>query len=71
MAHAMRPAVARLESWKPASPISRGSATSRTAAAHPSAAAARPARPDSRAISTTPAIAPARSTDGDAPANAM
>ena len=56
------------ERRKPASPIIAGSASSRIAAAIPSAAAARPARPDSRAASTTAAITAARTTDGDAPA---
>ena len=70
VAHAIRPAVASAESWKPASRMSAGSATSRITAAHASAAAARPARPDSRARRTTPAIAPARTTDADAPAKA-
>jgi hypothetical protein len=36
--------------------------------AQPSAAAARPARPLSRARRTTPAMTPARMTEGDAPA---
>ena len=66
---AINPAVASDESWKPASPIRFGSVMSRRVAAHPSAAAARPARPLSRASSTTPAISAARTTDGDAPAN--
>src|SRR6476661_241283 len=70
VAHAMSPAVARLESWNPASRIRPGSITSRIETAHPRAAAARPARPVSRAKRTTAAMAPARRTDGDAPANA-
>ena len=68
-AQARIPAVARVESWKPASRTRRGSTSRRIAAAQPRAAAARPARPVSRASSTTPAIAAARTTDGDAPAN--
>ncbi len=40
------------------------------AAAQPSAAAALPARPLSRANRTTPAISAARTTDAEAPANA-
>ena len=68
VAQAMSPAVASAESWNPASPMRPGSATRRSVAAQPSAAAARPARPDSRARSTTPAIAPARTTDAEAPA---
>ena len=43
--------------WKPASRTSPGSTSSISVAAQPSAAVARPARPLSRAISTTPAIA--------------
>ncbi len=69
-AHARRPAVAAVDSWKPASPTRAGSASSSTTAAQPSAAAALPARPVSRAKSTTPAIAAARRTDGEAPAKA-
>ena len=69
VAQAISPAVASAESWKPASPTRPGSATRRSITAQPSAAAARPARPDSRARSTTAAIAPARTTDADAPAN--
>jgi hypothetical protein len=71
VAQAISPAVARLDSWNPASPISAGSETSRSVAAQHRAAAARPARPLSRANRTTPAMAPARRTDGEAPANAM
>ena len=67
VAQAMRPAVARDDSWNPASAISDGSASSSSTTAQPSAAAARPARPDSRASRTTPAMAAARTTDGDAP----
>ena len=71
VAHAMSPAVATVDSWKPASETSAGSASRSATTAQPRAAAAKPARPVSRASSTTPAIAPARRTDGDAPANAM
>ena len=71
VAQATRPAVASVDSWNPASLTSAGSARSSRNAARPSAAAARPLRPDSRARRTTPAIAPARSTDGEAPANTM
>jgi hypothetical protein len=67
-AHARIPAVASADSWKPASAAIRGSARTRSTAAQPSAAAARPARPLSRASRTTPAIAAARTTDADAPA---
>ena len=70
VAQAIRPAVASDDSWNPASEMSDGSTRSRSVTAHPSAAAARPARPDSRASRTTPAIAAARTTDGDAPENA-
>ena len=58
VAQATSPAVASVESWNPASLTSAGSARSNRKAAQPSAAAARPLRPDSRASSTTPAIAP-------------
>ena len=68
VAQASRPAVAATESRNPASPISAGSASEHRERGQPSAAAARPARPDSRASSTTPAITAARTTDGDAPA---
>ncbi len=64
---AIRPAVASDESWKPASPTSEGSTNSITTAAHPSAAAALPARPDSRARVTDAVISAARMTDADAP----
>jgi hypothetical protein len=64
---AMRPAVARAESRKPTSSTSRGSTSRRIVTAHPIAAAARLGRPSSRAIRTTPAIAAARTTEGDAP----
>ncbi len=60
--------MAATERRNPASPIIAGSASSIRNAAIPSAAAARPARPDSRAVRTTPAITAARTTDGDAPA---
>ena len=70
VAHAISPAVASDDSWNPASPIRAGSETSRSVAAQPRAAVARPARPLSRASSTTPAISAARTTDGDAPAKA-
>src|SRR5512143_1229909 len=70
VAHAMRPAVANDESWNPASRMSPGSVRSSSTAAQPSAAAARPARPVSRASRTTPAIRAARTTEADAPANA-
>ena len=67
VAQAISPAVANDESWKPASAIRLGSVTRRSVAAQPSAAAARPARPVSRASKTTPAISAARTTDADAP----
>ncbi len=70
VAQAISPAVANDDSWKPASAIRLGSVTRRSVAAQPSAAAARPARPVSRASKTTPAISAARTTDADAPANA-
>ena len=69
VAQARMPAVANVDSWKPASLTSAGSTSSRMTAAHPRAAVARPARPLSRATRTTPAIAAALTTDGDAPAN--
>jgi len=68
VAQARSPAVAITESLKPASPIIAGSASRSTSAASASAAGARPARPDSRAPSTTPAMTAARTTDGDPPA---
>ena len=51
----------------------RAPARRRAAGTPPARAPPRPgrARPDSRARSTTPAMAPARSTDGEAPANTM
>ncbi len=52
VAHAINPAVASDDSWNPASPMSAGSDSSRSMAAQPRAAAARPARPLSRASST-------------------
>ena len=70
VAHAMSPAVASDDSWNPASPTSFGSEMRRSVAAQPRAAVARPARPLSRASSTTPAMSAARTTEGDAPANA-
>ena len=64
VAHTIRPAVASDESWNPASPISFGSLTRRSVAAHPKAAAARPARPLSRAREGRPrAISAARTTE--------
>ena len=70
VAQAMRPAVASADNWSPASRTRPGSMNSRTATVQPSAVAACPARPLSRASSTTPAISPARTTDADAPAKA-
>ncbi len=70
VAQAINPAVASDDSWNPASPMSAGSETSRIVAAQPSAAAARPARPLSRARSTTPAIRAARTTEAEAPEKA-
>ena len=70
VAQARIPAVASDDSWNPASDTRCGSTSSRRSAAQPSADAARPARPLSRATMTTPAIAAARTTDADAPANA-
>ncbi len=51
---AMRPAVAAAESWSPTSTALAGLATTSRATAQPSAAAAVPGRPDSRARSATP-----------------
>ena len=68
---AMRPAVAAAESWSPTSTALAGLATTRRATAQPSAAAAVPGRPDSRARSATPVIAAARTTDADAPASTV
>jgi hypothetical protein len=68
--HAMIPAVASTDSRKPASSIHAGSTSSRPVTAQPSAAAAVPGRPSSRARSATPAITPARTTDADGPTNA-
>jgi hypothetical protein len=65
----MSPAVARAESWNPTSSMSLGSTSSRPVTANPMAAAARLGRPSSRASRTTPAIAAARTTDGEAPTN--
>jgi hypothetical protein len=70
VAQATSPPVATVESWKPASRISAGSAARSTNAAQPRAVPASPLRPDSRASRTTPAIAAARRTDGDGPTNA-
>ncbi len=67
---AMIPAVARTDSRKPASNAHPGSISSRPVTAQPSAAAAVPGRPSSRASSATPAMTPARTTDGDGPTNA-
>ena len=66
---AMSPTVASADSRKPTSSTSRGSTSRRSATAHPIAAAARLGLPSSRASRTTPAIAAARTTDGDAPTN--
>ncbi len=68
---AMRPAVAAAESWSPTSVAVDGATTTRQAIAHPSAAAAEPGRPVSRARSATPAIAAARTTDAEAPARTV
>jgi hypothetical protein len=65
--HAMMPAVASTDSRKPASSIQAGSSRSSPATAQPRAAAAVPGRPSSRASSATPAIVPARTTDGEGP----
>jgi hypothetical protein len=64
------PAVASADSRKPASSIHAGSMSSSPVHAQPSAAAALPGRPTSRARSATPAIAAARTTDGDGPTKA-
>lgn len=66
---ARMPAVASAERRKPASSIHAGSSRSRVEHAQPSAAAALPGRPSSRASRATPAMAPARTTDGDGPTN--
>ncbi len=71
VAQASSPAVASAESWKPGSSMSRGSTTRRMTTAQPSAVAALPARPLSRARSATPAISAARTTDGEPPAKAV
>ncbi len=68
--HAMIPAVARTDSRKPASNAHSGSINSRPVTAQPRAAAAVPGLPSSRASRATPAITPARTTDGDGPTNA-
>lgn len=68
--HAMMPAVARTDRRKPASETQAGSSSRSSVTAQPSAAAAVPGRPSSRASSATPAITPARTTDGDGPTNA-
>ena len=65
--HAISPAVARTERRKPASSIHVGSSSRRPVTAQPRAAVARLGRPSSRARSTRPAIAPARTTDGVGP----
>ncbi len=70
-AQAIRPAVAALDSWNPASTARPGSTRRSRNTAQPSAVAARAGRALSRARSTTPAIAAARSTAADAPANAV
>ncbi len=70
-AQAIKPAVAALDSWNPASTASPGSTMSNRNTAQPSAVAARAGRALSRARSTTPAIAAARSTAAEAPANAV
>lgn len=66
----MIPAVARTESRNPASKAHSGSIRSSPVIAQPSAAAAVPGRPSSRASSATPAMTPARTTDGDGPTKA-
>jgi hypothetical protein len=68
--HAMIPAVARTDSRKPASNAYSGSISSSPVIAQPSAAAAVPGRPSSRASSATPAMTPARTTEADGPTNA-
>ena len=68
--HAMIPAVARTDSRKPASNAHAGSIRSRPVIAQPRAAAAVPGRPSSRASRATPAMTPARTTDGDGPTKA-
>jgi len=65
----MSPAVASADNRNPTSSMSRGSASRRSATAQPIAATARLGLPSSRASRTTPAIAAARTTDGDAPTN--
>ena len=64
---AISPRVAALESSNPGSRTRAGSPRRRSAAAQPSAAAALPARPLSRAERTTAAIAAARKTEAEAP----
>ena len=68
VAQAISPPVASTDSWKPASPTVAGSTSRRIVTAQPRAVAAAPARPDSRARSTTPAITAARTTEAEAPA---
>jgi hypothetical protein len=67
---ARMPAVARTDSRNPASPMYDGSTTSSAVHAQPSAAAAPPGRPSSRASSATPAMTAARTTDADGPTKA-
>jgi len=67
VAHAMRPAVASADNWKPGSATTSGSSRMSPATASASASRAFPARPDSRASVTALAIAAARRTEGDAP----
>ena len=71
VAQAISPAVASDDSWNPASPIRAGSLSSRSVAAQPSAAVARPGTARSRArAGRPPAMSAARTTEADAPANA-
>ena len=67
VAHAMSPPVAAADRAKPGSVTSVGAAMTSPTMAQPSAAAARPLRPVSRASRTTVAMTAARSTDEDAP----
>ena len=67
--HANRPAVAATDSRKPTSSTTAGSTTIMPQAANPSAPAAPPRRPDSRARRQMAPITAARMTLGDAPAN--
>ena len=69
VAQAMRPAVASDRQLEAGIADRRGiGSRSRSVTAQPSAVAAAPARPDSRASRTTAAMTAARTTDGDAPA---